>query len=186
MELLTSTHEFFHQVLRSALTSHALTLRDTTEFYLVNLLAEGSDTADIDQPLSLKLAAAEQVDGPERVRLLKEIGDTALYLCGFFAESLSRRLVSVEFYMALGGTAYGHLATTGRTVSELLRTVFDELASKFPRVVELLSDARSQLCIHSSTNILRLYEQWLQTRSEHLARRLRAAGLILPSQTPQG
>ena len=29
MELLTSTHEFFHQVLRSALTSHALTQPET-------------------------------------------------------------------------------------------------------------------------------------------------------------
>jgi hypothetical protein len=185
MELLTSTHEFFHQVLRSALSTHSLTLRETTEFYLVNLLSESRETAALDEPLSLKLAEAEQAAGPERVRLLKEIGDTALYVCGFFAESLSRRLVSVEFYMALGGAAYGHLASTGRTVSELLRAVFDELACKFPRIVELLTDARSQLCIQSSANVLRLYEQWLHTRSEHLARRLRAAGLILPSQTPQ-
>lgn len=185
MELLTSTHEFFHQVLRSALATHSLVLQDSTEFYLVNLLSEGSGTSLDDQPLSLKLAAAEQACGPERVRLLKEIGDTALYVCGFFSESLARRLVSVEYYMTLGGTAYGHLATTGRAVSELLRAVFDELACKFPRIVELLSDARGELCLQSSTNVLRLYEQWRTTRSEHTARRLRAAGLILPRQTPQ-
>lgn len=185
MELLTSTHEFFYQVLHSALAAQSLTLREPTAYYVVNLLAEGHGTAALDQPLSLKLAEAEQAAGPERVRLLKEIGDGALYVCGFFSESLARRLVSVEFYMALGGAAYANLASMGRTVSDWLREVFDELAGKFSRVVALLSEARGQLDIASSTNVLRLYEQWLQTRSEHLARRLRAAGLILPSQIPQ-
>ena len=186
MELLTSTHEFFHGVLQKARSAQGLRLHDSTEFYLVNLLAEGKEKSALDQPLSLRLAEAEQADGPERVRQLKEIGDTALYVCGFFAESLARRLVSVEFYITLGGAAYGHLAATGRAVSDRMRSVFDELSDKFPRVVDLLSEARGELCIHSSNNILRLYELWMQTRSEHLARRLRAAGLILPSEVPQG
>jgi hypothetical protein len=182
MELLKSTHEFFHGVVHSALSAHQLRLHDQTEFYLVQLLAEGSERRELDQPLSLKLAEAESAEPHARAQLLREIGDTALYVCGFFAESLARRMVSVEYYMSLGGTAYYSLAHGCRAVSALLRDVFDELADKFPALVALLSDARGELQLHSSTNVLRLYEQWLQTRSEHLARRLRAAGLILPQR----
>lgn len=180
MELLKSTHEFFHGVVRDALSAHQLTLNDQTEFYLVTLLAERGEGCDMNEPLALKLAQAEGAEPHTRVQLLREIGDTALLVCGFFAESLARRMVSVEYYMSIGGTAYYSLSHGCRAVSSRLRSVFEELAEKFPHVVELLSDARAELSLQGSTNILRLYEQWMQTRSEHLARRLRAAGLILP------
>jgi len=180
MELLKSSHEFFAGVVRNALSAHPLSLHDQTEFYLVQLLAEGGEHSDLDEPLSLKLAQAEGAEPHTRAQLLREIGDTALYVCGFFAESLARRMVSVEFYMSLGGTAYYSLAHGGRAVSALLREVYGELAEKFPHLVELLSYARQELALQGSTNVLRLYEQWRQAPSEHLARRLRAAGLILP------
>jgi hypothetical protein len=180
MELLKSTHEFFHGVLQEALSAHRLTLHDQTEFYLVHLLAEGGEGRNLDEPLALKLAQAEGAEPHTRVQLLREIGDTALYVCGFFAESLARRMVSVEYCMSIGGTAYYSLAHGCRAVSARLRDVFDELSEKFPHLVELLRDARSEMSLQGSTNVLRLYEQWMQTRSEHLARRLRGAGLILP------
>jgi hypothetical protein len=180
MELLISTSEFFHEVVTAALKTHKMRLQDTTEYYVVNLLTRYTAEPVDDEPLALKLAQVGLAEPHERVRLLREVGDTALYLCGFFAESLSRRLVSVEYYMELGGSAYGQLARPSRLVSDLLRGVCDELAAHFPRVVQVLSQARSQLNLSSSANVLRLYEQWTATRSEHLAQRLRAAGLIVP------
>jgi hypothetical protein len=181
MELLVSTDEFFHQVVTDALEAHKVRLQDTTEYYVVNLLTRYTAERVDDEPLALKLAQVGLAEPYERVRLLKEVGDTALYLCGFFAESLSRRWVSVEYYMELGGAAYGQLARTGRLVSALLRSVCDELAACFPQVVKVLAQARSRLNLSSSANILRLYEQWTSTRSEFLAQRLRAAGFILPA-----
>lgn len=184
MERLTSTSEFFHEVITAAMAEHDLRLQETTEYYLVNLLAENTAARVDDEPLALKLAQAGLAEPPERARLLREIGDTALVTSGFFAESLTRRMVSVEYYIDLGGSAYRQLARAGRYVSELFRGVYAELASHFPRLVDVLGEARGRMNLNASVNILRLYEQWLETRSEFIARRLRAAGFILP--TPGG
>lgn len=181
MERLSSTSEYFHEVVTAAIAENHLRLQEATEHYLVNLLATNTAARVDDEPLALKLAQAGLAEPQERARLLREIGDTALYVCGFFAESLSRRLVSVEYYIDLGGSAYHQLARAGRSVSGLCRGVFDELAAHFPRLVEVLSDARARMNLNTSINVLRLYEQWTATRSEFLARRLRAAGIILPT-----
>lgn len=184
MELITSTNDFFMQVVHDALRKHDVRLHDATCSYLVNLLTDQTAARVDDEPLALKLAHAEQAAPIERVRLLQETGDTALYVSGFFAESLSRRLLSVEYYVELGGTAYRRLVAAGRLVSELVRGVFDELAGQFPRLVTVLAEARSDLHIHTSTNGLRLYEQWRAAPSEHLAQRLRGAGFLLPVPGP--
>lgn len=181
MELITSTTDFFQQVVGAAMTKHDVRLQDATRCYLINLLTERTASRVDDEPLSLKLAQARQAAPLEQLRLLQQTGDTALYLCGFFAESLSRRLVSVEYYIELGGAAYGQLARAGTLVSALVCGVFDELAAQFPRLVGVLAETRNSLNIHSSRNELRLYKQWLETRSEHLGNRLRSAGFVLPN-----
>lgn len=181
MELITSTSDFFMQVVSDALRKHDVRLQDATCSYLVNLLTEQTVARVDDEPLAIKLAQADQADPIDRVRLLKETGDTALYVSGFFAESLSHRLLSVEYYVELGGTAYRKLVSTGRLVSDLVRGVFDELAEQFARLVAVLAEARSDLHIHSSNNGLRLYEQWRQSPSESLAQRLRGIGFLLPA-----
>lgn len=180
MERMTSTSEFFHEVVTAAMAEHDVRLQETTEYYLVNLLTENTSARVDDEPLALKLAQAGLAEPPERARLLREIGDTALLTSGFFAESLSRRMVSVEYYIDLGGSAYRQLARAGRSVSDLLRGIYAELASHFPRLVDVLGEARARMNLNTSTNVLRLYEQWLETRSEYIARRLRAAGFVLP------
>lgn len=180
MELITSTSDFFMQVVTGALRKHDVRLQDATCSYLVNLLTEQTVARVDDEPLALKLVQADQSEPLDRVRLLKETGDTALYVSGFFAESLSHRQLSVEYYVDLGGIAYRKLVSTGRLVSELVRGVFDELAAQFARLVNVLAEARSDLNIHSTTNGLRLYEQWRASPTEHLAQRLRGAGFLLP------
>lgn len=181
MERLTSTSEFFREVLTAAMASHSVRVQEATEYYLVNLLTQHTVSRVDDEPLTLKLMQAGAAEPEERARLLKEIGDTTLYLCGFFAESLARRLVSVEYYIGLGGSAYAQLARAGRSASSLFQDVYGELAERFPTLVEVLSEARGRMNLNTSTNVLRLYEQWRHTRSEFLLRRLRAAGFVLPT-----
>lgn len=182
MELISSTSDFFQTVLREAIAKHDVKLGAVTESYLVNLLAEKTVVHGDDEPLGFKLAQADTAEPLERVRLLKETGDTALYVCGFFAESLSRRLVSVEYYMDLGAAAYRRLVRCEKLIGELVRGVFQELAAHFPRLVEVLGEARSHCALPSTTSPLDLYTQWRKTGSEHLAQRLRAAGFRLPNR----
>jgi hypothetical protein len=177
-----SVAEFFHEVLTAALRSQAVVTTEMTEFYLVNLLSAFTH-AEIDpEPLGLKLTQA-LVEPPEvRARGLREVGDTALYVSGFFGESLERRLVAVDYYISMGGSAYAALAGLVRMsrVGERWGGVYGELSDKFPRFVDVLAEVSEKSALGSNRGVLRLYERWARTQSEWLGRKLRASGIIPP------
>src|SRR5262249_25898208 len=107
--LATSVDEFFHEVVTDALEAVEGDASEAESWYLVGLLAEMTRTRLTDEPLGLKLAHPG-VEPAERVRNLKQVGDTSLYVAGFFAESLNRSLVDVDYYVGIGQTAYSQLA----------------------------------------------------------------------------
>ena len=66
-----------------------------------------------ERPLALRLLEAIEAAPRERRTQLREIGDTSLFISGFWADSLADKLVDVDYYIDLGGTAYGELARGG-------------------------------------------------------------------------
>ena len=104
----SSVESFFREVLVESMERRGVEAAESTEQYLVGLLGEFTRARIPDEPLSLKLVSTS--DPAQRVRALKEIGDTALYVVGFFEESLSRSLVAADYYVGLGSAAYGELA----------------------------------------------------------------------------
>jgi hypothetical protein len=179
-----TVQEFFRDAVTSALRSRGVSAAEPTEFYLVNLLAEFTKTSKVDEePLALKMAEVASATPDVRARGLKEIGDTSLYVSGFFADSLARRLVDVDYYIAMGGSAYGQLAgligTTRGSATDFFRAVYDELSDRFATFVEVLGEVRRNTHFASGGgNLLRLYEEWLKTGSEWLERRLRGSGIL--------
>src|SRR5450631_2305812 len=87
--------EYFRDVLAGAMERQRIQVAEATEFYLVNLLAEfcradalfapdeGGGSRDA-EPLAFMLKRAQEATGFERVRELKRLGDTSLYVSGFF------------------------------------------------------------------------------------------------------
>ena len=133
-----SVDEFFHEVVTDAVHTVRLEASEPAEWYLVNLLGDFTKGRISDEPLAIKLAAPD-IEPAERVKQLKEVGDTSLYVSGFFTESLERKLVGADYYMGLGSRAYAELA--GR-LGGALTAVYRELASKFPGFVDVLSEVR--------------------------------------------
>ncbi|MBS1119140.1 MAG: hypothetical protein H6Q90_1368 [Deltaproteobacteria bacterium] len=179
--LATSVDEYFHEVVTDALTAVDLAASEPASWYLVSLLGEFTRGRLTDEPLGLKLAQSTGAEPGERVRTLKQVGDTSLYVAGFFAESLTRSLVDVDYYVGLGQTAYSQLARqlgSGKSISE----VYEELAAEFPRFVDVLGAVRRTVSIaelNATTDVGRLYEIWLRTRDEWVEKKLKAAGLIV-------
>ncbi len=184
MEVHRSVAGFFHEAVTEALRVQHVSATEPTEFYLVNLLADFTKTSQVDnEPLALKMAQSKQQTPDERARSLKEIGDTTLYVTGFFSDSLTRKLVDVEYYMAMGESAYAQLAGLvsagrGATSAQLFHEVYDELAEKFPRFVDVLQEIRTRTNIAGGGNLVRMCEEWVRTGSEWLERRLRATGVV--------
>ena len=178
--LASSVDEFFHEVVTDALAVVDLDASEPAGWYLVGLLGEMTRARLTDEPLGPKLAQPG-ADAGERVKTLKHVGDTSLYVAGFFAESLTRSLVDVDYYVGIGQNAYAQLARSlaaSRTITE----VYEELAEKFPRFVDVLAQVRKRTSINelgATPDVGRLYEIWLKTREEWIEKKLRALGVLV-------
>jgi hypothetical protein len=178
--LAASVDEFFHEVVSDALSAVDLDASQPASWYLVGLLGDFTKARLTDEPLGLKLAAPAE-DAGERVRNLKQVGDTSLYVAGFFAESLSRSLVDVDYYVGIGQSAYAQLARS-LAASKSIGEVYEELADKFPQFVDVLAEVRKRTHLaelNQTTDVGRLYEVWLRTRDEWVEKKLKAAGLLV-------
>jgi hypothetical protein len=180
----TSVDEFFREVVVEALESQHVEATQYTEFYLVGLLGEFTTARLPDEPLSIKLAQAGSRGPEQRLKALKEVGDTSLYVTGFFAESFDRKLIDADYYIGLGEAAYRELSCS-LTGASHIQEVYAELAAKFPRFVDVLQEIRTKVSFAGS-DVVKLYEEWLHTRSEWIERRMRALGLIVPDPSGNG
>ena len=174
-----SPTEYFRELVESALQRQHLAAGELTSFYLVNLLAGfvhfNTSPAAATEPLGIRLAQALQAAGARQRDGLRQVGDLSLFISGFFADSLNRRLVDVDYYIQLGACAYGSLARNGDAV---LGDVFDELAGKFPAFVDVLSEISERTAATSNSDLLRLYEKWMRTGSRRTGDILVSKGIV--------
>ena len=187
--------EFFRDSIGEAVTRQQLEADDHTVHYVVNLLTlytrseelydqnpEGQDLP----PLARMLADAMAADNDRECnRSLRRLGDTALFMAGFFPDSLARKPVDVDYYIRMGGTAYGALADRSRSGvrGKALSGVFAELGRKFAAFVEVIGEISDLARHYTSRDILRLYERWLATGSPRVRNRLDALGVNLSLAT---
>jgi hypothetical protein len=153
--------------------------------YLSAMLVELSKTEKVfpwNEPTTLtELHCQAGVADPRKaLHLYRQLGDHALYISGFFSESLERKVVGVEYYANMGGSAYHRAAGLTSLAGELvaLSQIFDELSQRFRECVGILSEVSEMDRQDSPEDIVRLYERWLTTKDEHTAERLSALGLL--------
>lgn len=176
--------EFFREQLERAMQHQKVSTSAFTEYYLVNLLAcslrgellPRAEPGFDETPLALLYARALAASRSERSRLLRALGDTTLFVAGFFADSLDGRLADFGYYRALGGRAYARLSHEEEHGPG--GVVFGELAGRFTQFADLLAEiSESSRLAGTNTSVLKLYERWLQTGSPRAARLLAERGL---------
>jgi hypothetical protein len=175
--------EFFREQLERAMEHQRVSTSAFTQFYLVNLLAGGvrgelppSEPGYDETPLAVLYVRAIQSSRRDRARLLRAMGDTALFMSGFFADSLSGRLVDLDYYKAMGGIAYGRLARD-EDPRVFGPEVFSELSGRFTEFADLLSEISEKSHLATNQSVLRLYERWIQTGSRRVASLLAERGI---------
>jgi hypothetical protein len=107
---------------------------------------------------------------------LKEIGDVALFVSGFFSDSLTRKLVDVDYYVSIGGCAYNTLSRV--EADEAFSPVFAELGEKFVGFVDVLAEVSERTSCSSNADLLLLYEKWLKTGSRRSGQLLVERGVV--------
>jgi hypothetical protein len=184
IETRASLVEYFREVVAGTMRELAVEASEMSEFYVVNLLAEFSvRSPETSEPLALRFKRALAAELEERIRLLKDLGDSSLYVSGFFGESLNRGAVDVDYYIAMGEQAYDRLArlVPARPSGGMFNQLYGELAEKFPSFVAVLTEIAEQSAVgaaSSNQDLVGLYERWRRTGSARAAAKLRERGVL--------
>jgi hypothetical protein len=185
---VANLREYFHGELQGALAHRHVEVEGQTEQYVVNLLTLFARSEQLFErtpdgvrlrPLVQMLSdALEAPTAAGREYALQRLGDVSLFIAGFFAHSFARKLVDIDYHIAMGGRAYGTLADgLSRGRRQVLGRVFAELAVKFLPMVEALGEIADAGRQYTQADVLRLYEIWLKTGSARARSQLRQLGV---------
>jgi hypothetical protein len=180
--------EYFKEAVENATERLRVDISDETEFYVVDLLFRYADARALAArhldnetgtfaELFLK---SHRQSGDRRALTLKYIGDTTLFLTGYFSDSFQRSLVDIDYYASLGQASYQNLLDllSARVIQWRLEDVFDELSEKFVQVMDILAEVAVSDGPQQAVDLLRIYERWVRTRSRRDETLLRQKGII--------
>lgn len=182
--------DYFRTSIDDVMTRQRVDVDPHATHYVVNLLtlySRSEEFYDDDgetyglKPLALMMAdAADAATAAKRNQSLQRIGDVALFVAGFFADSLAGKPVDIDYYITMGGTAYGSLSeeVRGTFRGNAFAPIYRELAIKFQVLVDVLNEVRDAARRESDTDLLRTYEVWLKTGSRRARRLLRQHGVV--------
>lgn len=183
-----NVRDYFQQSVNDAIANQQVSAAPRTTDYVVELLVSYTRSERLFEmtpegkrltPLAMLYFEALHAESQSaRNRSLQRLGDVALFITGLFADSLHRKLVDVDYYIAMGGNAYAYLADNLRSSETVTRDVFEELADKFVNFVDVLMEVAEQARPACQSDVLKLYELWVKTGSQRAAGQLRNLGIV--------
>ena len=184
-DILVSASDFFSEMVELAfeerkMESKPLTrkyLTDLLQFYLVsdNLFEEPNEDGR-SETMAEKLLKAINSGQSEKQELLKKLGDTTLYVSGFFGDSFKRKIIDIDYYVEIGGCAYGSLA--GSESGNIYSSIFGDLSTRFMDYVDILTLISEKSFIQNNDDLLRLYDRYILTGSELAEEQLQETGML--------
>lgn len=189
-DLVTTSKEYFDEAVGSALRERKVQttnrvksyLVDLLDFYLFagNLFEESPETGKKKtETLAEMYLRAANAEPTLRAEILKRLGDTSLYISGFFGESLKRKVVDIDYYAEIGGSAYGSLAQM--ISDDAAAQVYLDFSGRFLDYVEVLTYISERSFVVSQDDLLRLYDRYVLTGSPQAQEELSAKGLLVPT-----
>lgn len=192
IEVFSSPRDHFIELLTDADSQLNLKMLPGVKNYLATMLESHINTnflfpevhPDKNEKNPITLAelwlTAHSSDEKLRIGLLRRLGDRALYISGYFSESLQRKIIDVDYYIQMGESAFASLAS--HTKEDTDRHVYNLLAQRFPKWVDSINFVAQKSFSHSNQGLLRLYENYLKTGSELAYSQLVERGVVTLSQ----
>ena len=185
--LLMSPEQHFTEVLQEACKERKVKPFPMIETYLVHLLKHYLDSKNLFTPfqddgpekppqtLAEMYLVAMNSDPPKNREVMKVLADRALYMSGFFGDSLQRKIVDIDYYADIGSAAYSNLAAW--TKEDTVATIYKTFSTRFFDYVDVLSYISEKSSVQTDQNVLRLYERYIKTGSELAREKLTELGI---------
>lgn len=194
ISILVNPRDYFNQVLDDAFYARKIKAEENVRNYLVEVLEFYLDAQNLFEKQQLDengkrkpntlaemYLTAANADVHQKIGLLKKLGDRSLYISGFFGDSLQRKIVDIDYYVNMGGSAY---STLSKTVDrkDPLKGVFETISKRFVVFVEALTYISQNSMVSNNQSLLRLYDRYLQTGSTLAKEKLLEMGIVtIPS-----
>lgn len=185
---MVSSKEYFSSALDMALKYFHFDPHPLSRTYLVDLLERymlAQNLFEMDQETGryrretlaeLYLKAQNENSPLVRSDMLKKLGDSSLYISGFFGDSLRRKLVDIDYYAEMGGVAYGSLAQ--QTADPNVAEVYICFSTRFIEFVDVLTYISQKSSVQTDRDLLRLYDRYMATGSKLAEDQLLEQGVL--------
>jgi len=189
LNLDVKPQEFFREKISNAAENQNITIDQNVEFYLVTLLCDFIErnkletmTGNIDSintPLAMMLKRALEAPPLERLKIYKYLGDSSLYISGFFQDYFNRKAFDISYYISLGASAYDSLGSLSKEYASdhKGKEVYSMLSNRFSELVEIVAEVSDSTTPDKPTDILATYSRWTETKSERLRKNLEKLGI---------
>ncbi len=185
--LLISPEQHFSEVLKEACQQRKIKTAPLVETYLVHLLKHYLDTKNLyqtndaaaepePQTLAEMYLVAMNSEAPKNKEMMKTLADRALYVSGFFGDSLQRKVVDIDYYSNIGSAAYSNLAVW--TKEDTVASIYKTFSQRFLEFVDVLSYISEKSAVQTDQNVLRLYDKYIKTGSDLARDRLIQMGVL--------
>lgn len=187
--LLESPDGYFTELVRKGVEERKVYSFPLLERYLVNLLSHFLDSRNLygeisplesgarpPQTLAEIYLQAQSAESAQKHEMLKGLADRALYISGYFGDSLNRKIVDVDYYADMGGAAFASLVH--HTKEDSVAKLYGTLSKRFRDYVEVLTYISHHSLVKSDESLLRLYDKYLKTGSKLAQKKLIEAGVL--------
>ena len=185
--IILDSNEFFFEMVDEAFQERNLDTYPHVKTYVVDVLKhylvtenlydeEDSSGKKTRKTLAELLLTAANSHSRQKIEQLKKLGDSSLYISGFFPDSFQRKIIDVDYYVDMGGVAYGALAQSSS--DEMKAKMYGDFASNFPTFVDVLAFISQESSIQTNGDLLKLYDRYIATGSRLAEERLVEKGLI--------
>lgn len=127
--------EFFSGLVKRSLNRFGNPVTEDSEVYVVGIMVTMVQKNLDSESLCIRILEPKD----PRLIILKEAGDEALFISGFFPSRLTKMGLSKGYYASLGSMAYSELGSRSSTG---LNKIFLEISNKFRVLQDALGDAR--------------------------------------------
>ena len=181
---MKSTKHFFNDLVKTGLSESNINVSNAVRHYLGNLLefyifsdhlfSKISHSGKKQMHTIAELYLTRNTSKIGKQKQLKKIGDTSLYISGFFRESLRRKMISVDYYIQMGQSAYESLSDFQD------KELFTELAEHFADLVFVFFCIYKKSTGNQHNYLLSLIDQYMDTQSHKVAKQLSNHGICIP------
>lgn len=143
---------FFYESLKEVNSGYHVPVRDETLIYSSDVLEKFSHSEEYfvtedgkvrEKILGQKLLSAANKPHSEQQVIYKDIGDTSLFLCGYFSESIGDKLLDISYYQKLGASAYSNLDSSGVSYLDI-PAFYGLMAKSFGNLVDIIAVVASK------------------------------------------